>query len=160
MEEIIFILSDDRHKLCVKKWRYVQSTSKLFFLFILAVFLKMQCSLERVFFPPILQCCLVFCCKNKNKLRYDESFFQLRIEKCWPWNYHVMILTQGLHYMFLCKKEYQDFDAFQSVLNACIKVHLLCTYINYFAFVIKISYFKKISKLWWKWTQFQQTKLC
>lgn len=88
----------------VKKWRLVQSTSKLFFPFILAVFLKMQCSLERVFFPPILQCCLVFCCKNKNNLRYDELFFQLRIEKCWPWNYHVMILTQGLHYMFLCKK--------------------------------------------------------
>lgn len=47
-------------------------------------------------------------------------------------------------YVFV-QKEYQDFDAFQSVLNACIKVHLLCTYINYFAFVIKISYFKKIS---------------
>lgn len=47
-------------------------------------------------------------------------------------------------YVFV-QKEYQDFYAFQSVLNACIKVHLLCTYINYFAFVIKISYFKKIS---------------
>lgn len=44
-----------------------------------------------------------------------------------------------------CAKRISGFDAFQSVLNACIKVHLLCTYINYFAFVIKISYFKKIS---------------
>lgn len=53
-----------------------------------------KCSaLLQGFFLPILQCCLVFCCKNKNSLRYDELLFQLRIEKCEQWNYYVMILT-------------------------------------------------------------------
>lgn len=92
LEEIIYIWTDDRHILCVKKWRYAQSTCKLFFFSFLQYFYKCSALLQG-FFLPILQCCLVFCCKNKNSLRYDELLFQLRIEKCEQWNYYVMILT-------------------------------------------------------------------
>lgn len=52
----------------------------------------MQCSIARVF-SSNFAVLFIFCCKNKNSLRYDELLFQLRIEKCEQWNYYVMILT-------------------------------------------------------------------
>lgn len=93
LEEIIYIWTDDRHILCVKKWRYAQSTCKLFFFSFLQYFYKCSALLQG-FFLPILQCCLFFVAKIKIAWDMMNYYFNCALRNVnneiitwWFWQY-------------------------------------------------------------------------